>query len=376
MNKNKIILLFAVIAIISILVAYFKANQPNLKPEKKEILKIGVILPLSGDAGSYGKSLQEGIIIADSLLCDSLDFVVQIIYEDSKAEPKQAVTAMEKLLTTDKVNAVIGDMFTSTTLAIAPIAEKQNILLLSPTGSANEISKDKKQVFRIYPSEIEEGNTLSSFYNSNFTSQKAAIIFANEDAMKNVVSTIKTNLGSSTVVFESSFNRGIKNFKSIILSIPKDISNVFIIGYMEDAALLIKQSKEMNKSFSFFGISTLYDNNFIEITKNAANGVFLTAPFFSVESENMAVSTFVSKYKSVYKKEPDVWAGYGYDAFNIIVEVLAESKSKNIEPYKIMEMLKDYNGVTGLTTINADHSINKQFNIVQVNNSVFQVIKK
>lgn len=372
MNKNKIILLFAVIALVSGLVAYFKFNQP---PVEKEIIKIGIILPLTGDAGNYGKSLQEGVITADSLLCDSLGFEVHIIYEDSKAEPKQAVTAMEKLISADKVSAVIGDMFTSTTLAIAPIAEKHDILLLSPTGSANEISKDKKQVFRIYPSEIEEGNTLSSFYSSKFTSQKSAIIFANEDAMKNVASTIKTNLGSSTVVFESSFNRGTKDFKNIILSIPKDISNIFIIGYMEDAALLIKQSIEMNKSFSFIGISTLYDNKFIEITKNAANGVYLTAPFFSVESENIAVNKFVSKYKSIYKKEPDVWAGYGYDAFNIVVKVLVESKSKNIEPYKIMETLKNYDGVTGLTTINSDHSINKQFNIVQVNNNFFQVIK-
>jgi branched-chain amino acid transport system substrate-binding protein len=144
---------------------------------------------------------------------------------------------------------------------------------------------------------------------------------------------------------------------------------------MDDAALLIKQSKEMNKSFTFFGISTLYDKKFIEITKNAANGIYLTAPFFSVKSDNDNVNKFVSKYKFIYKKDPDVWAGYGYDALNIIVKVLSESKSKKIEPYKAMEMLKDYNGVTGLTTINADHSINKQFNIVQVKDNDFQIIK-
>lgn len=372
MNKNKIIWLIAVVALVSVLVAYFKFQQT---PVKKETLKIGIILPLTGDAGSYGKSLQEGVITADSLLSDSLGFDLQIIYEDSKAEPQQAVSAMNKLISADKVSSVIGDMFTSTTLAIAPIAEKNNILLLSPTGSANEISKGRKQVFRIYPSEIEEGNTLSKFYNSKFSSQKAAIIFANEDAMKNVVSAIKSNLGSSSVVFESSFNKGTKDFKSIISSITKDISNVFIIGYMDDAALLIKQSKEINKSFTFFGISTLYDKVFIEITKNAANGVYLTAPSFSVKSENENVNKFVSMYKSIYKKDPDVWAGYGYDALNIIVKVLSDSKSKKIEPCKAMEMLKDYDGVTGLTTINADHSINKQFNIVQVNNNDFQVIK-
>ncbi len=337
--------------------------------------KIGVILPLTGDAASYGKSLQEGIITADSLLRDSLSFDLQIIYEDSKAEPQQAVSAMNKLISADNVSFVIGDMFTSTTLAIAPIAEKNKILLLSPTGSANEITKGKKQVFRIYPSEIEEGNTLSSFYNSKFSSQKAAIIYANEDAMKNVVSTIKTSLGSSSIVYESSFNKGTNDFKNTILSIPKNISNIFIIGYMDDAAMFVKQSREMNKSFNYLGISTLYDKMFIEIAKNAANGVYLTAPFFSVKSENKNVVKFVSTYKSLFKGEPDVWAGYGYDALNIIVKVLIESKSKKIEPFKAMEMLKNYDGVTGLTTINPDHSINKQFNIVQVNNNDFQVIK-
>lgn len=193
--------------------------------------------------------------------------------------------------------------------------------------------------------------------------------------MKNVVSTIKSNLGISSVEYESSFNKGNMDFKSIISSIPKTISNVFIIGYMNDAALLIKQSKEMNMSYTFFGISTLYDKKFIEITKNAAYGVFLTAPSFSAKSENENVNKFVSKYKAIYKKDPDVWAGYGYDALNIIVNVLRDSKSQKLEPCKVMEMLKDYDGVTGLTTINADHSINKQFNIVQIRNNDFQVIK-
>jgi len=144
MNKNKIIWLIAIIALVSVLLVYFKFNQTT---EKIETVKIGIILPLTGDAGNYGKSLKEGIITADLLLSDSLGFNVQIIYEDSKAEPQQAVSAMNKLISADKVSSVIGDMFTSTTLAIAPIAEKNNILLLSPTGSSNEISKGKKQVF-------------------------------------------------------------------------------------------------------------------------------------------------------------------------------------------------------------------------------------
>lgn len=372
MNKDKIIWLIAVIALVSVLVAYFKYNQP---PVKKEIVKIGIILPLTGDAASYGKSLQEGIMTADSLLNDSLGFDLEIIYEDSKAEPQQAVSAMNKLISADKVNSVIGDMFTSTTLAIAPIAEKNNILLLSPTGSANEISKGKKQVFRIYPSEIEEGNTLSSFYKEKFSTQKSAIIVANEDAMKNVVSTIKANLGASSVVFESSFNKGITDFKNIISSIPKNITNVFIIGYLNDAALLMKQCKELNKTYAFLGISTLYDKQFIDLTKNVSNGVYLTAPYFSLKSENTNVNKFVSKYKSIYKKDPNVWAGYGYDALNIIVKVLIDSKSQSIEPFKAMESIKNYDGVTGLTTINADHTIDKQFNIVQISNNDFQVIK-
>lgn len=371
MKKNKIFWLIVILALISVLVAYFRFNQPA----KKETIKIGVILPLTGDAANYGKSLQEGINTADALLKDSVGFALNIIYEDSKAEPQRAVTSINKLLSVDKVECIIGDMFTSTTLAIAPIAEKNNILLLSPTGSANEISLNKKQVFRIYPSEVEEGNTLSNFYKEKFSTQKCAIIYANEDAMKNVVSTIIENFGDSIVVFESSFSKGITDFKNIILSIPKTVSNVFVIGYLNDAALLVKQSTELNKNYTFLGISTLYDNQFIDLTKNASNNVYFTAPYYSVKSENPNINQFVSKYNSIYKKEPDVWAGYGYDALNIVVKVLRESRSRNIEPYIIMETLKDYDGVTGLTTINQDHSINKKFNIVQVNNKNFEVIK-
>lgn len=372
MKKNKIIWIITVIVIVSILIAYF--NFKNTTLDKKQ-LKIGVILPLTGDAASYGKSLQEGIIIADSLASDSIGYQLKIIYEDSKAEPLQAINSINKLISVDKVDCIIGDMFTSTTLAISPIAEKNDLLLISPTGSASEISKDKRCVFRIYPSEIEEGNTLSKFYIEKFNSQKSAIIFANEDAMKNVVNTIKTNLGDSIVLYESSFNKGIIDFKNIITSIPKNISNVFIIGYLNDAALFVKQSKELNRSFNFLGISTLYDKLFIDLTKNASEDIFLTAPFFSTKSENNKVKQFVSKYISMYKKEPDVWAGYGFDVLNIAAKVLMESKIKNIKPFEAMEKLRNYDGVTGMTSINPDHTIDKQFNIVQISNKYFQVIK-
>lgn len=341
--------------------------------KKSDEIKIGAILPLTGDAATYGKSLQNGLQVALDEYNSKQEKKISIVFEDSKAEPKLAVNAINKLIGTDKIQYVIGDMFTNTTLAIAPIAQQNKILLLSPTGSSNEISKVGDYVFRIYPSEIEEGNALGDFFNEKFYGQKAFIVCANEDAMKNVALTIKKKLG--TTIREEDYNTNSNSFIPVITKIPSDIDVVFALGYMPDISLFVRQSQELKRGYVVIGLSTLYDNNFIKLIIDSSIEVFLTASSFSPNSTDGHTQQFVELYHNRYKEQPNVWAGYGYDAFNILAQSISEANAKGKNITTVLENLKDYKGVTGLTTINKDHSINKTFDILQIKDGKFTIAK-
>ena len=127
MNKS-IWISIAVVVLIVIAIFTIQGNK------QEDIIKIGAILPLSGDAATYGKALQKGMelaVIEINSESKVLDQSIVIVYEESGADAKTAVSAINKLINADKVPLIIGDMFSSTTLAIAPIAQKNKVVLLT-----------------------------------------------------------------------------------------------------------------------------------------------------------------------------------------------------------------------------------------------------
>lgn len=151
---------------------------------------------------------------------------------------------MNKLISVDKVNIVIGDMFTNTTMALVPIANKDQILLLSPTASYSEISEKGQTTFRLYPSEKEEGELLFSFSQHNYSDKRGAIVVVNEDAMLKVARIINQNENNQII----EYSKGLLDFKPILNKLDSKVEIVYLIGYIEECAQFIKQSVEMKKT--------------------------------------------------------------------------------------------------------------------------------
>ena len=116
------------------------------KEEKEKEIKIGAILPLTGDMAKFGASFKKGIDLAVGEINAEggiRGIKPQIIYEDDAGESKQAVSAFRKLITQHKIHAVIGGVMSSTAMPIAPIAEKEKVVIISPTATAPALSRFK-----------------------------------------------------------------------------------------------------------------------------------------------------------------------------------------------------------------------------------------
>src|SRR5688572_7523892 len=173
MKKIKIILTTS--ALVFLFVGFNSCTQP--KDELKKQIKIGAILPLTGEAANYGIGLKKGMDLAImEINSDSTNAQIEVIYEDDKATPNSGISAYNKLKSIDKVDFIIGGMFSNVALSIAPIAEKDSLILMSPTASAVEFTKCGDHVSRIYPSDSYDCDLLADFSFNKLQSKSVAIV--------------------------------------------------------------------------------------------------------------------------------------------------------------------------------------------------------
>lgn len=369
---KKIFITIGVISIIAIGL-FIYLNKAN---NKQEVITIGAVLPLTGNMASYSAPLKRGMDLAVEEINRKggiNNVKLQIIYEDDKGEAKTAISAYRKLVDIDNVPMVIGGMFSVSTFAIAPLAEKEHIVLLSPTASAIELTTAGDYIFRIYPSDIFDGIFLAQFAHEGLKAAKVAVIYEQVASVVAIANKFKSDFeyfGGQIVSFDG-YNSDVKDFSTII----KKVSNtnpdiIFIPGNLNPMANLLIQAKRLGFQKQFLTISTFYDNKIFELAKDATEGVLFSSPMFDPTSNTPEMVDFVTLYKKQYNIEPDILGGYGYDVVNISAIAL-----QNVaEPKKIKSSLlqiKDYPGVTGNTTFDSNGDVSKELKIMKVKNGAF-----
>ena len=370
------ILFVALFAVV--LAVVFSLPACSKKSESKEI-KIGAILPLSGDNATYGTALKRGMDLA----IDSINArggingkKLIVIFEDSQGEPSKGVTVFNKLTKVDKVPMIIGDMFSAGTLAIAPIAEKQKVVLLSPTASAVDLTNAGDYIFRIYPSDSYDGTYLADFARTRLNANTVSIIYLQVTSIAAVSQVFKEKFESlgGKILSTESYKEGDTDFKSQLLkanSVNPDI--IFIPGYLREMALQLKQAKELGIRKPFLSISTFYDSKIFELSGDASEGVLFSSPAFDTSSAVPEIVKFVTLYKSRYNNQiPDILSGYGYDVVNIAAHAFTTATNITSENIKAsLYQIKNYPGVTGKTSFDANGDVIKELRIMQVKNGKF-----
>lgn len=326
---------------------------------KKELgeIKIGAILPLTGDAASWGAMGKEGIDLA----IDDINHKggikskkLRVIYEDTRAKPSQGVNAVQKLITVDKVTVIIGDIVSATTLAIAPVAEKNKVVILSPTASAPKISEAGDFIFRIWPSDIVEGTVIANFAYKDMNFRNIAILYINNDygiALKDVFRKVFTTLGGQ-IATSIGYNPDEIDFRSHLSKINKtDPDAIYLVSYYKDAALVFNQAKEMGIKKQFLGSTALEEPKLLEICGNAADGViYPMSTGYNADSPEIVVQQFKKKFRAKYSKDPGFVAAQCYDAVKIIAWAIEKAGNKGYKIQKVLSTLEGYKGITGETS--------------------------
>ena len=373
MSRKALVSLVLALAVIFAIAAYQLFEKPNTE------VKIGAILPLSGNGASYGKNMQNGIELSLAQERNQGASAVKVIYEDTRLDPSAAVTAFRRLVSVDDVPVVLGPFTSSQMMAVGPIAQQQKRVLISATATSPAISSIGDFVFRIIPSDTYDGRVVANLILAQFPKAKrVALVIINNDygaGIRDAFSKVSNGLGL-VIAGEFQFPPGTTDFRVMlqrINTLNPDV--IFLVGYKEMGRFL-RQKKELSiNKIPVVSTGLMEDPEIVKIAQGGAEGVLYSYPSFNPDSGRGYVSAFVSAFKDQYGKKPDVIAALGYDLANIIQAALKNATSTS--PQDIRDYLfsiKNFPGVAGNITFNSDGDVQKTSGVKVIKNGNFQWI--
>ena len=334
------------------------------KKEPEEV-KIGAVLPLTGDAAKWGESSKRAIDLAIDEINTGGGIngkKIKVIYEDDQGNAAAGTSAMNKLATVDKVPVVIGALFSSVTLAMAPIAESNKVVLISPASTAPKISEAGDYIFRNVAPDTFEAKEMAAFALKKVKFKRVAILYINNDygvGLKNVFETEFKTLGGEIVGVES-FEQGGTDFRAQLTKIKNAKPDaVYMPGYPPEMAQIMKQARELKISTQFLSVTVFEDAKVLEIAGKAAEGVIYTTQVFDPEAKDEVVQKFVTAYRDRYQATPDIFAGLSYDAAKIVALAMQQGGFQSEQIKNAIYKVQGFHGVTGLTTFDSNGDVTK-----------------
>lgn len=301
------------IGVLIVLVAFVAYNYRDnlLSPSgasvtdvDSETIKIGFMGPLTGDAASYGQSIRKGVDLAfEEANLDN----VEIIYEDSECDGKKAVTAINKLINVDGVQAIVGEVCSGATLAAAPIAESKGVVLISASSTSPKLSDSGDYVFRVVPSDALQGAFAANLLYQR-GHRKIAVLYGNEEYGVGFKDVLERTFPGEVVASEA-FERSSTDLRAQVTKIKAARPDaIFIISNSPDSSVAaIKQIKELG-----VGTAKLYGS---EGLKGPEVAELRQAENIIVTSVTSGTFEFDLKYRDEYDESPGPFAAQGYDAF-------------------------------------------------------------
>ena len=225
--KNKLLVILTLFILILSACAQQQAPPQSSGQQQTQLqgsYKIGVMVPLSGDAAAYGLPIQKALKIA-------LDEVnanggvngkkLEPIYEDSKCSPKDGNAAAQKLVNIDGVKIIIGGVCSGETLGAAPITESNKVILFSPSATSPDITKAGDFVFRDAPSDAYAGVIASNYAYNDLNSKKAAIISESTDYAQGLRKVFKENFArvGGEIVADETYNPEDTDFRTQVTKV-------------------------------------------------------------------------------------------------------------------------------------------------------------
>ena len=348
-----------------------------------DTIKIGGLAPLTGDVSVYGVAVDNGVKMAvEEINADGgvLGKQIEYIVYDEKGDATEAVNAYNKLVQSDNVVAIVGDVTSKPTLAVAQQAAKDKIPLITASGTAENITQAGENIFRACFIDPFQGELMASYASKKLEKKTAAIIYnISDDYSKGLYEAFEAaagDLGIEVVQVEG-YGKGTVDFKAQLTNIKsKNPDVIFLPVYYQDVALIAVQAKELGIEAQFLGADG-WDGVIGQVDESnmdAVNGAYFCSQY-SAQSDDPNLQAFLSKYKETYGMDASQFAVLGYDAMKMLAQAISEAGSTDSAAITSAMAAIDFTGLTGHMTFDENRNPVKSAAITQIDNGEYKFIE-
>src|SRR6516162_88070 len=346
-------------------------------------LKIGEVDPLTGGISQFGIGCHQGIVLAfEEVNAEGgvLGQKIDLITEDDQSKPGQSATVVRKLITQDKVVAILGDATSSATLESAPIAQSNKIPMITPSATNPRITEVGDFIFRVCFLDEFQGRVIARFARQNLKAQNVAILTdTKQDYSVDLAKFFKdefTKLGG-TITVEQGYATGDTDFRAQLTSIRAAKPDaIYVPGYYQEAGLIVRQGRQIGLKMPFIGCDGWANQALLDIGGKAVEGCYFTN-HFSPDDQAPNVKQFVEKYRQKYGSVPDTFGALGYDAAHLLAGAI--QRAGTTETTAIRDALAktaNFEGVTGRISFDAHRNASKPRLVVTIKDGRFVIAEK
>lgn len=306
-------------------------------------IKIGASMSVTGTYAKPGTYQKEGYdVCIDELNAKGglLGRKVELVIYDDQSQPATAVKLYEKLITEDKVDAVMGPYSSAVSEAVANVTEKYRKVMVAPLAATTSIfKKGRKYIFMmITPAE----NYLDGLIDMAAKRGLKTVAIINEDTLFPKASAAGTAEAAKKkglqVVLQEAYPKGNTDFSALLVKIKSTNPDVIAAGtYFDDAVAITRQMKELNVNPKMFGLTVGGDlPEFYDLLKQNAEYVYGSTQW----DESLPYpgqKEFVGAYKKKFKHEPSYHAAAGYAGCLVYGEAVRRAGSLDAD--KVREQL-------------------------------------
>jgi branched-chain amino acid transport system substrate-binding protein len=346
-------------------------------------IPIGFYGALTGPTATFALSGRNGVTLAADEINRAggvLGRPVRVLSEDDRGEASEAASVVSKLITRDHVVALIGEQASSRTLAAAPIAQSYGVPMISPTSTNVEVTKKGDYIFRACYIDPYQGRAVARFARETLGVKTAALLVdVRSDYSVGLADAFKAafTAAGGEIVDEQKYAEGDSDFSAQLTALrPKKPEVLFVPGYYTDAGLIARQARSLGLQSTLLGADGWDSPKLTEIGGAAMEGAYLSN-HYSVDDPSPAVRRFVESYRSRFGAVPDSIAASSYDAMRMLADAIVRAGST--EGRRVRDALaatKDFTGVTGTISMDADRNPIKAIVILKVEGGKFALAGK
>lgn len=375
MKKNKFALALVSFASAALLAACGNVSSTNSSTtatgvEIGETVKIGYNLELSGAVSSYGQTEEKGanLAVKEINAAGGIDGKkIEVITKDNKSETAEAATIATSLAS-EGANVIVGPATSGASGASIANVTSAGIPMISPSGTQTDlvVNSDggvQEYFFRATFTDGYQGQIMSKYVTDNLKAEKVVLYYDNSSDYGKGIAEAFEKAYSGEIVSKITFASGDKDFQAALTKLKDlDFDAIIMPGYYNETGTIVKQARGLGINQPILGSDGFDSPQFAELaTAAATKDTYYLSAFVTSASDR--AKAFHEAYVKEYGEEPSMFSALAYDSVYMAAEAAKGAKT-SVDIKDNLAALKDFQGVTGTMSIDAEHNVIKSVYVV------------